>query len=163
MFKVNDNHNDRQGNCLALKKVDTEVNKNEKNEEKEKESKRSCYRIPEWLKLEVVKARHLEGWSSREISEEYGVSLATVNRILCKIAAENDKSALLMGKKTTTSETEEIKALRKEVLELKKKLYNETMRADFYDTMIDVAEEMFDIQIRKKAGTGQSKGCTKTK
>ena len=31
------------------------------------------------------------------------------------------------------------------------------MRADFYDTMIDVAEEMFGIEIRKKAGTGQSK------
>ncbi len=37
------------------------------------------------------------------------------------------------------------------------------MRADFYDTMIDVAEEMVGIEIRKKAGTGQSKGCTKTK
>ena len=134
-----------------------------KNEEKEKKRKRSCYRIPEGLKLEVAKARHLEGKSSREISEEYGVGLATVNRILCKFAAENDKSALLMGKHTTDSLSEENKALRKEVLELKKRLYDETMRADFYDTMIDVAEEMFGIEIRKKAGTGQSKGCTKTK
>ena len=54
---------------------------------------------------------------------------------------------------------EEIKALRAEILELKKKLYDETMRADFCDTMIDVAEEMFGIEIRKKADTGQSKGC----
>ena len=54
-------------------------------------------------------------------------------------------------------------ALRKEVLELKKQLYHEKMQADFYDTMIDVAEEMFGIEIRKKADTGQSKGCTKTK
>ena len=35
------------------------------------------------------------------------------------------------------------------------------MRADYYDTMVDVAEEMFGIEIRKKAVTGQSKGCTK--
>jgi hypothetical protein len=67
-----------------------------------------------------------------------------------------------MKNKPTDSQSEEIKALRKEVLELKKQLYDETMRADFYDTMIDVAEEMFGIEIRKKAGTGQSKGCTGT-
>ena len=65
-----------------------------------------------------------------------------------------------MKNKPIDNQAEEIKALREEVLELKKKLYNETMRADFYDTMIDVAEEMFDIEIRKKAGTRQSKGCT---
>ena len=63
----------------------------------------------------------------------------------------------------TDNQAEEIKALREEVLELKKKLHSETMRADFYDTMIDVAEEMFNIEIRKKAGTGQSKGFTKTR
>ena len=57
------------------------------------------------------------------------------------------------------NQAEEIKALRAEILELKKKLYDETMRADFCDTMIDVAEEMFGIEIRKKADTGQSKGC----
>ena len=97
------------------------------------------------------------------LAEKYGVGWETVHKIIRKFAAENDKSALLMGKHTTDSLTEENKALRKEVLELKKRLYDETMRADFYDTMIDVAEEMFGIEIRKKAGTGQSKGCTKTK
>ena len=81
-------------------------------------------------------------------------------RNITKFAAENDKSALLMKNKPIDSQAEEIKALKAEVLELKKKLYEETMRADFYDTMIDVAEEMFDIEIRKKADTGRSKGCT---
>ena len=80
-------------------------------------------------------------------------------RNITKFAAENDKSALLMKNKPIDSQAEEIKALKAEVLELKKKLYEETMRADFYDTMIDVAEEMF-VEIRKKADTGRSKGCT---
>ena len=133
-----------------------------KTDEKRKaKRKRSCFRIPDELVLEIAKSRHLEGKSSNVIALEHGISLSTVNGILRKFAAENDKSALLMGKNANTSESEEIKALRKEVLELKRKLYDETMRADFYDTMIDVAEEMFNIQIRKKAGTGQSKGCTK--
>ena len=114
-------------------------------------------------KMEIIKLHHLEGVSQCELARRYDTRQPVVSRIISKFAAENDKSALLMKKHTTDSLSEENKALRKEVLELKKKLYDETMRADFYDTMVDVAEEMFGIEIRKKAGTGQSKGCTKTK
>ena len=132
-------------------------------EETKTKPKRSCYRIPEEVKLKIAKERHLEGKSTVEIAKEYGLSITSVSRILCNFAAENDKSALFMKKDAKTSESEEIKALRKEVLELKKKLYDETMRADFFETMVDVSEEMFGIEIRKKAGTGQSKGCTEEK
>jgi transposase-like protein len=113
-------------------------------------------------KMEMVKQHYLEGVSQHELARRYGTGHSVVSRIMSKFAAENDKSALLMKNKPTDSQSEEIKALKKEVLELKKQLYDETMRADFYDTMIDVAEEMFGIEIRKKAVTGQSKGCTGT-
>ena len=115
------------------------------------------------IKMEIVKVHYLEGVSNSELARRYGTVQPVISRIIRNFAAENDKSALLMKNKPTDSQADEIKALRKEVLELKKKLYQETMRADFYDTMVDVAEEMFNIEIRKKAGTGQSKGCTKTK
>ena len=134
-----------------------------KNEGARPKRRKRSFRIPENERLEIAKEYHLEGMSQTELARRHGIGQTTVSEILRKFAAENDKSALLMGKNAKTSESEEIKALRREVLELKKKLYDETMRADFYDTMIDVAEEMFNIQIRKKAGTGQSKGCTKTK
>ena len=135
----------------------------EKNEVSKNKRKRKCFRVPESLRLEIVKEYHLEGVSQTELARRYGIGQTTVSAIIRTFAAENDKSALLMGKNAKSSESEELEALRKENLELRKKLYDETMRADFYDTMIDVAEEMFNIEIRKKAGTGQSKGCTKTK
>ena len=113
-------------------------------------------------KMELVKLHYLEGISQSELARRYGTVQSTVSKIIRNFAAENDKSALLMKNKPRDSQSEEIKALKKEVLELKKQLYDETMRADFYDTMIDVAEEIFGIEIRKKAGTGQSKGCTGT-
>ena len=114
-------------------------------------------------KLEVVKLYLLEGRKQAELAKMYDIDPATVSDILRKFAAENDKSALFMKKKdATTSESEEIRALRKENMELRRRLHEETMRADFYDTMVDVAEEMFGIEIRKKAGTGQSRGCTGT-
>ena len=125
--------------------------------------KRAVFRVSEDVKLEIVKERHLEGKSSKEIAKNHGLYVTTINRILRNFAAENDKSVLLMKRNVTDSKSEEIMLLREEVMELEKRLYSEKMRADFYDTMIDVAEEMFNIEIRKKAGTGQSKGCTKTK
>ena len=111
------------------------------------------------VKMEIIRDYHLEGINQPCLAEKYGISQSCISSILCKFAADNNKSALFMKKDTTDTLSEEIKALRKEVLDHKKKLYEETMRADFYDTMIDVAEEMFDIEIRKKADTGQSKGC----
>ena len=147
--------------CLALKKVDTKDKKMQTRKVKTKNGKK---RISQEVKMEIVREYYLEGeQNQRALARKHGIGHATVSDILRTFAAENDKSALLMGKRIATSESDEIKALRKEVLELKKKLYEETMRADFYDTMVDVAEEMFGIEIRKKAGTGQSKGCTKTK
>ena len=107
--------------------------------------------MPESLRLEIVKEYHLEGVSQTELARRYGIGQTTVSEIIRTFAAENDKSALLMGKNAKSSESEELEALRKENLELRKKLYDETMRADFYDTMIDVAEEMFNIEIRKKS------------
>lgn len=125
--------------------------------------KRSCFRLSEELKLEVVRDYLLNGIEQCQIAKQYGISQQSVSRIIRIFAASNDKSALLMKNTPTDNQAEEIKALRAEILELKKKLHQETMRADFYDTMVDVAEEMFNIEIRKKAGTGQSKGCMKTK
>lgn len=125
--------------------------------------KRSCFRLSEELKLEVVRDYLLNGIDQCQIAKQYGISHRSVSKIIRNFAASNNKSALLMKNTPTDNQAEEIKVLRAEILELKKKLHQETMRADFYDTMVDVAEEMFNIEIRKKAGTGQSKGCMKTK
>ena len=97
------------------------------------------------------------------LARKYKSSFGAISRIVSKFEAENEKSTLLMKKKPSDDQTEELKALRKEVFTLKKQLRDEQMRADFYETMVDVAEGTFNIEIRKKAGTGQSKGCTEKK
>ena len=93
---------------------------------------------------------YFEGVSLKELARLYNTESSVITRILRTFAKENDTNLIVMGKNTTISKSDEIKTLRKEVLELKKHLYNETMRADFNETMIDVAEEMFGIEIRKK-------------
>ena len=124
-------------------------------------NKKRRKRISQEEKMEIVRLHYLEGVSQSELARRYDTAQSVVWRIIRTFASENDKIALLMKNEPVDSQAEEIKALKAEILELKKKLYEETMRADFCDTMVDVAEEMFGIEIRKKAVTGQSKGCTK--
>ena len=133
------------------------------NSKEVKKQRKKRKALSEDERIAIIREHFLEGTNFQELSKKYGVHSSTISITIRKFAASNDKSALLMKNKPIDSQAEELKALRAEVLELKKKLHDETMRADFYDTMIDVAEEMFNIEIRKKAGTGQSKGCTKTK
>ena len=122
-------------------------------------NKKRRKRISQEEKMEIVRLHYLEGVSQSELARRYGTAQSVVWRIIRTFASENDKSALLMKNKPVDSQAEKIKAMKAEILELKKKLYEETMRVDFCDTMIDVAEEIFCIEIRKKADTGQSKGC----
>ena len=115
------------------------------------------------IKEEIVREFFLEGASKNMLARKYKSSFGAISRIVSKFEAENEKSTLLMKNKPSDDQTEELKALRKEVFSLKKQLRDEQMRADFYETMVDVAEDTFNIEIRKKAGTGQSKGCTEKK
>ena len=47
---------------------------------------------------------------------------------------------------------DDVKALQAELLTVKEELRKEKLRADAYDTMIDIAEDMFKVPISKKAG-----------
>ena len=49
----------------------------------------------------------------------------------------------------------DLESLKAEVARLRKALKEESMRADLYNEIINVAEEQFKIPIRKKAGTRQ--------
>ena len=60
-----------------------------------------------------------------------------------------------MRKKKKDASTEDYDKLRAEDTSLRKELRQEKMRSEALDTMIDVAEEMFNIPVRKKAGTKQ--------
>ncbi|MDR0745588.1 MAG: hypothetical protein LBF17_03730 [Mediterranea sp.] len=60
-----------------------------------------------------------------------------------------------MGKSNEKSDSEVIRDLKRQLVEQAVELKREKMRADFYETMVDVAEEQFNISIRKKAGAKQ--------
>jgi len=55
----------------------------------------------------------------------------------------------------STGISDEYTELRRKIAEMEKKLKQEKLRADFYEEMVNVAEEKFKISIRKKADAKQ--------
>jgi len=89
-----------------------------------------------------------------KIAEENGVQVRKVEYIVRNFASELPDIPTMRKKKKDASE-EDYDKLRAEVTRLRKELRQEKMRSEALDTMIDVAEEMFNIPVRKKAGTKQ--------
>lgn len=104
-------------------------------------------------RLEIA-LEYLEGHSSfRSLGEKYGLSANTIWRSVHTFVEENPTKAALLKQQKAHNEEDELTRLRREVKELKAQLEYEHLRATAYDTMIDIAEEKFNIPIRKKAGT----------
>ena len=106
------------------------------------------------IRDEVLRLYAETDLSYAEICEEIGVQLRTVEYIIHNFACDL-KEVPVMRKKKSTVGKEDYDALRAEITRLRKELRHEKMRADALDTMVDVAEEMFNIPVRKKAGAKQ--------
>lgn len=100
---------------------------------------------------EIIELAVASRLSYRDVAKKTDVNVRTVEYIIAKFAKGTNAPEQMAKKKDPTPE--DYAALQKEVARLQKELRQEKMRADVYSTMVDVAEEMFHIQIRKKAGT----------
>lgn len=87
-----------------------------------------------------------------ELSKEIGVSRATVYRWIRKFESENPQIADQMKKQGKDVTPADYKQLLQEIIELKKRLANEKLRADFYEEMVAFCKEVYGIDL-KKAGT----------
>ena len=56
---------------------------------------------------------------------------------------------------TATNSASEVERLKNEIAILQGQLKYQQMRAEAYDTMIEIAEKKFKIEIRKKSGAKQ--------
>ena len=138
----------KTGKCLALKKVDSQkVNKMIKFQSLPRQKRQA-------IREEVLRMYAETDMSYVEIAEVNGVQLRTVEYIIRNFASELPETPVMRKNKKDAS-AEDYDALRAEITRLKKELRHEKMRAEALDTMIDVAEEMFNIPVRKKAGTKQ--------
>lgn len=111
---------------------------------------------------EVIRLYTQEGMGCIKISRIIPVGDSTISRWISNFASENQSHVVMKHKTSINPETpaagvesSDVKALQKEIARLKKELAHESLRADAFNELINVAEKQFNISIRKKAGAKQ--------
>ena len=111
----------------------------------------------------VIDLHFRQHMSYRRIAAITPVSKSCIAKWISNFAGENP-GVPIMRKRTVKHKEiivepeprqelpDDVKALQAELLTVKEELRKEKLRADAYDTMIDIAEDMFKVPIRKKAG-----------
>ena len=122
--------------------------------EKEVQRHRPCKALRLASHDEAIRLYYEERLGGVNISKKLGIPCSTIYEWIRNFAAANPEIHAQM-KKDAGPTPEDYAKLQAEVARLQKALKDANMRAEFYDTMIDVAEEMFKIPIRKKAGPKQ--------
>lgn len=111
---------------------------------------------------EVIRLYTQEGMGCAKISRIIPIGKSTVSGWIRNFANENQVQVIMRRKTSNNIETPtngiestDVKALQAEIARLKKELAHESLRADAFNELINVAEKQFNISIRKKAGTKQ--------
>ena len=107
-----------------------------------------------------------EKMGGRKISKIIPVSESIISRWIRNFTAETkgqvvmkSKSSIKSASSVTKTGDSGVKALQAEIRRLKKELAHESLRADAFNELINVAEKQFNISIRKKAGAKQQRTC----
>jgi transposase len=119
----------------------------------------SSKNIDDAKRLQILE-EHLSGASKGFLVRKYGISSTSITnwlRIFGIEGASNSPSPeAFMNKNSTTKKSAEIIALEKENKQLRLRLAKAEMAAKAYSTMIDLAEETYQIKVRKNLDTEQS-------
>lgn len=95
-----------------------------------------------------------------EISRVYNVSRSAIYKWIYKYSNQYKREERQVVEKK--SDTRKIKALEEKVKELEQIVGQKQIQVDFYAKMIEIAEEKFDIKIKKKPFFTRSDGSGKT-
>jgi len=106
----------------------------------------------ETFKKKKVKEIELGRVKVSEISKVYQVSNASVYRWINKFGSISKPERIIVESK---SDTQKILALKKRIAELERLVGQKEIQLTFKDKMIDIAEEKFGIEIKKKPSTKQ--------
>ena len=120
------------------------------------------------IKQQAITEYLTQGTGYRKLAAKYGVSRTTINKWvqihqgIHNIPPSEKQRKYYLSAMNSNPENipDEVfknqQALEQKIALLEKQLAWEKLRADALDTMINIAEEQLDIDIRKKSGSQQS-------
>ena len=118
--------------------------------------------IDDTVRMQIIE-EYLEGASKYSLVKKYKLGDAkSICQWMLIFGIEDPRKSPppcgIMAKKKRDQETsDQVKFLELEIKKLRKELAVERIKAEAYDTMIEIAEKEFNIPIRKKSDTKQSK------
>jgi len=104
-------------------------------------------------KEQVIREYLAGGASLRKLGLKYGYSFTTVGRWVMAVKKEQDKLQLLQASRLAMKEQE---AMPTEVKQLQEALRDSRLTICLLEAMIEISDEQFGTDIRKKAGTRPS-------
>lgn len=119
-----------------------------------KSSQKKKRHFSDTVKLSIID-EHLSGSSIYSLCKKYSLHSPQIYEWLSKYGIQK-KQSVMGSSHPKVSESERIQSLEKELRQVQKALAEEQLRSAAYSKMIDLAEAMYQIDIRKKVGTKQS-------
>lgn len=120
-------------------------------------SERQRRKFSDGFKKEKVRELELGRVKVSEICKAYEVTSAAVYKWIAKFGTQKDKPERLIVE--SKSDTQKLLELKKKVAELERMVGQKQILIDFQSKMIDLAEEHYQIDIKKKF-TGTPSGTT---
>lgn len=108
----------------------------------------------EEFKKAKVKEYESGSYTIREISSLYNVSSQAIYCWIYKYSLYNKKGLKVV--EMSKSSEQKVKELQNKIAELERLLGQKQIKIDYLETMIEVAKEEFDIDLKKKPNTPQS-------
>lgn len=119
-------------------------------------TKQRQYRqFSEHFKRRKVQEIHRGVTHVREVCKAYQVSATSVYKWLARYGVTSRPDRLIMESK---SDTQEILMLRKRIAELEQLVGQKQIQLEFKEKMIEIAEQMYGVDIKKKFSTLPSSG-----
>jgi len=114
----------------------------------------------EELKREKVKDLERNLVTISELCREYQVSRTSVYRWIYQYSVNRKKQERQIVERM--SDTRKIRELQDRIKELERIIGQKQILIDFKDKMIEIAENMYQVDIKKKLGSSPSSGIGKT-
>ena len=117
-------------------------------------SERQARKFSDTFKLQKVKEIETGRTKPSDVCRQYEVSSTNVYRWINKFGSmKNRKERLIVE---SQSDTQQLLALKKQVAELERIIGQKQVLLDFKDKMIELAEEAYGVDIKKKFSTKPS-------
>jgi transposase len=128
------------------------------------EADRRRRHFSEEFKIQKVRELERRECTIADICKEYEVSSVAVRRWQFKYSSKFKKTTRLIVE--SESDTKKIQALKLQIAELERMLGQKQIQLEFKEKMIELAEEIYGVDIKKKlesklsSGTGETEGSS---